>query len=175
MQEQRSRFEELCLPHLDAAYTLARFLVGKDEDAQDVVQEAYLRAFKGFERFRGENARPWLMTIVRNTAYSWIKKHAREANIIRLDPEIDAASAPKPQLESFWEERLRQLHEALSRLPVESREILGLREIEGWSYQKLASALKVPLGTVMSRLSRARERLRREIEGVRNMEAPDEL
>ena len=92
MEEERSRFEELCLPYLDAAYTLARMLVGRDHDAQDVVQEAYLRALKGFKGFRGDNARPWLMTIVRNTAYSWFKKRAKEANVVPFDPEIHATS-----------------------------------------------------------------------------------
>jgi RNA polymerase sigma factor (sigma-70 family) len=175
MEEERSRFEELCLPYLDAAYTLARMLVGRDHDAQDVVQEAYFRALKGFKGMRGDNARPWLMMIVRNTAYSWLKKHANEANIVPFDPAIHSTNLDKPRSEFSDEERIRQLHEALSRLPTESREILALREIEGWSYEQLASALKVPLGTVMSRLSRARQRLRQEFAGVRHTELQDEL
>jgi RNA polymerase sigma-70 factor (ECF subfamily) len=175
MEEKRSTFEELCLPHLDAAYTLARLLVRRDQDAQDVVQEAYIRALKGFKGFRGDNARPWLMMIVRNTAYSWLKKHANELNMVPFDRAIHGTRTGKPLSESSWEERAQQLHEALNRLPVESREILALREIEGWSYERLASALKVPLGTVMSRLSRARQRLRQEFTGVRHTELPDEL
>ena len=165
MEQKRPTFEELCLPHLDAAYSLARLLVGKDEDAQDLVQEAYVRAWKGFKGFRGDSARAWLMMIVRNTAYSWLKKHANEANMVPFDPAIHAATAGEPRTESCREERVQQLHEALNRLPIESREILALREIEGWSYEQLASALKVPLGTVMSRLSRARQRLRQEFGG----------
>ena len=175
MDEERSRFEELCLPHLNAAYSLARMLVGRDHDAQDVVQDAYFRALKAFKGLRGDNARPWLMMIVRNTAYSWLKKHANEANIVPFDPAIHSTSMDKPRSESFYEEQARQLQEALSRLPIESREILALREIEGWSYEQLASALKVPLGTVMSRLSRARQRLRQEFAGVRHTELQDEL
>jgi RNA polymerase sigma-70 factor, ECF subfamily len=175
MEQERPIFEELCLPHLDAAYILARWLVGRDQDAQDVVQEAYVRAFKGFKGFRGDNARAWLMMIVRNTAYSWLKKHAKEANMIPFDPAIHATSTGMPLSESSREERIQQLREAFNRLPIESREILSLREIEGWSYEQLASALKVPLGTVMSRLSRARQRLREEFAGVRHTELQDEL
>jgi RNA polymerase sigma-70 factor (ECF subfamily) len=175
MEQKRPTFEELCLPHLDAAYNLARLLVGSDQDAQDVVQEAYVRAFRGFKGFRGDNARPWLMMIVRNTAYSWFKKHAKEANMVPFDPAIHATSKGKPLSEFYWEERVQQIREAFNRLPIESREILALREIEGWSYERLASALKVPLGTVMSRLSRARQRLRLEFAGVRHTELQDEL
>ena len=175
MREERARFEKLVLPHLDAAYRLARLLVKRHEDAQDVVQDAYVKALKGFERFRGENARAWILMIVRNTAYSWLKKHANEANIVPFDPAIHSTGPDKPRAEFSDEERIRQLHEALGRLPTESREILALREIEGWSYEQLALALKVPLGTVMSRLSRARQRLRQEFAGVRHTECQDEL
>jgi RNA polymerase sigma-70 factor (ECF subfamily) len=115
------------------------------------------------------------MTIVRNTAYSWLKKHAKEANMVPFDQAIHAISTGKPLGESLREERIQQLREAFNRLPVESREILALREIEGWSYERLASALRVPLGTVMSRLSRARQRLREEFAGVRHSESQDEL
>jgi RNA polymerase sigma factor (sigma-70 family) len=175
MEEKRPTFEELCLPHLDAADTLARLLVRRDQDAQDVVQEAYVRALKGFKGLRGDSARPWLMMIVRNTAYSWLKKNANELNMVPFDPAIHATNTGKPISESSQEERFEQLREALNRLPIESREILALREIEGWSYEQLASALKVPLGTVMSRLSRARQRLRQEFSGVRRTELQDEL
>jgi RNA polymerase sigma-70 factor (ECF subfamily) len=115
------------------------------------------------------------MMIVRNTAYSWLKKHAKEANMIPFDPAIHATSTGKPLSDSSGEERVQQIREAFNRLPIESREILSLREIEGWSYEQLASALRVPLGTVMSRLSRARQRLREEFAGVRHRELQDEL
>jgi RNA polymerase sigma-70 factor, ECF subfamily len=167
MQENQSNFEELCLPHLDAAYNLARLLVGGDEDAQDVVQDAYVRALKGFKGFRGDSARPWLLAIVRNVAYSWLKKHAKQSYMVPFDPAIHIRSNGTPLYESSHEERVQQLEEALNRLPIEMRELLVLREIEGWSYKQLASTLNVPSGTVMSRLSRARQRLQQELAWVR--------
>jgi RNA polymerase sigma factor (sigma-70 family) len=154
---------------------LFKHALRSDQDAQDVVQEAYIRALKGFKGFRGDNPRPWLMMIVRNTAYSWLKKHSKEANMVPFDPAIHAISTGKPPSESSREERIQQLREAFNRLPIESREILSLREIEGWSYEQLASALKVPLGTIMSRLSRARQRLREEFAEIRHTELQDEL
>jgi RNA polymerase sigma factor (sigma-70 family) len=104
MEEKRPTFEELCVPHLDAAYILARLLLRSDQDAQDVVQEAYLRALKGFKGFRGANARPWLMMIVRNAGYSWLKKHAKEASMLPFDPAICATNTDKPLSESSREE-----------------------------------------------------------------------
>ena len=174
MEEKQSIFEELCLPHLDAAYNLARWLVGRDEDAQDVVQDAYVRALKGFNGFRGDNARAWLLAIVRNTAYSWLKKHAKQSYMIPFDPAIHARTNDTPLYESSREERVQQLDEALNRLPVKMRELLVLREMEGWSYKQLASILNVPSGTVMSRLSRARQRLHQELAGVRQKQLNDD-
>ena len=163
MEEKRSRFEELCLPHLDAAYNLAYSLVGRDHDAQDIVQEAYIRALKGFKGLRGDNARHWLMMIVRNTAYTWLKMHANERNIFPFDPAIHATTTSKSRSESSWEERVQQLQEALKRLPIEFREILVLRDIEGWSYKQLASALHT------------RQRLRQEVARVQDKESRNEL
>ena len=163
MDEQPSRFEELFLPQLDAAYSLARLLVKRDHDAQDVVQDAYVRAFKGFKEYRGGNPRAWILTIVRNTAYSWLKKHPASADIIPFNESIHHPPAEESPSEGSYEERICRLHEALGRLSVEYREILVLRDIEGWSYKQLASALKLRPGTVMSRLNRARQRLREEI------------
>jgi RNA polymerase sigma-70 factor, ECF subfamily len=148
---------------LDAAYRLARLLVKRDEDAQDVVQDAYIKALKGFEGFRGGNARAWILMIVRNTAYTWLKKHHADHNVIPFDEAVHQPPAEESLSESSYEDRLRQFREALARLPVEFREILVLRDIEGWSYKELASALKLPAGTVMSRLNRARQHLREEI------------
>jgi RNA polymerase sigma-70 factor (ECF subfamily) len=175
VQTEESIFEQLCLPHLDAAYNLARWLVGRDQDAQDIVQEAYVRALKGFKGFRGGHARAWLLAIVRNTAYSWFRKHAKQAYMVPFDPAIHDGTTGEPPSESSHEDRVRQLDEALDRLPFEMREILVLRELERWSYKQLASTLNVPSGTVMSRLSRARQRLQRELAEVRQMEAKDEL
>jgi RNA polymerase sigma factor (sigma-70 family) len=165
---QQARFEELVLPHLDAAYRLARLLVKRHEDAQDVVQDAYIKALKGFERFRGGNARAWILMIVRNTALTWIKKHYADSDVIPFDEAVHQSQTEESLSESFYEERSRQLRESLARLPVEYREILVLRDIEGWSYKELASALNLPLGTVMSRLNRARLRLREEIAKVQS-------
>jgi RNA polymerase sigma-70 factor, ECF subfamily len=136
--------KKLCLPHLDAAYNLARWLVGTDKDAQDVVQDAYVRALKGFKGFRGDNARAWLLAIVRNAACSWLKKHAQQSHTVPFDPAVRATTTGKPQYGASHEERVKHFHEALNRLPVEMREILLLREIEGWSYKQLASTLNLP-------------------------------
>jgi RNA polymerase sigma-70 factor (ECF subfamily) len=171
VREGRARFEELVLPHLDAAYRLARLLVKRHEDAQDVVQDAYIKVLKGIETFRGENARAWILMIVRNTAYTWLKKHHANRYVIPFDEAIHQVPTEESLPESFYEERSRQLREALARLPIESREILVLRDIEGWSYKELASALKLPLGTVMSRLNRARQHLREEIAKVQPRES----
>ena len=162
-----THFEELLLPHLDAAYNLARWLVRGDQDAQDIVQEAYVRAFKGFAGFRGENPRAWLLTIVRNTAYTWIRKHASDENLLPFDEAIHAVAVETTPSESSQENRRQQLEDALHRLPAEFREVLLLFEFEGWSYMAIAKALSLPLGTVMSRLSRARRRLQEELTQVR--------
>jgi RNA polymerase sigma-70 factor (ECF subfamily) len=175
MGQELPRFEELFLPHLDAAYNLARWIVERDQDAQDVVQEAYVRALRSFSGFRGVNPRAWLLTIVRNTAYNWIQKHIREENLIPFDEKVHAVATNEPRSESFYEKRRQQLQEALTRLPPDFREVLVLYEFEGWSYKEMASALNVPIGTVMSRLSRARRRLHDVISEVRDVETEDEL
>jgi RNA polymerase sigma-70 factor (ECF subfamily) len=175
MRDERSLFEELCLPHLDAAYNLARWIVARDHDAQDVVQEAYMRALKGFKGFRGADARAWLLTIVRNTAYTCARKYSHVSNMIPFDEALHSTPADESVPESFYEERKRQLDDALNRLPSEFREVLVLYEIEGWSYKQMASALNLPAGTVMSRLSRARRRLRQELAGVQEANVQNEL
>ena len=170
MEEKPSRFEELLLPHLDTAYNLARRIVGRDQDAQDIVQEAFVRALKGFSKFRGDNARAWLLVIVRNTAYTWIKKHLSHPNVIPFDPAIHTTTIDKPTPETFYEDRQRLLSDAINKLPIELREILVLRDIEGWSYKQLASVLNIPPGTVMSRLNRARQRIREEVAELQHKE-----
>src|SRR4029077_1481485 len=119
-----SRFEQLFLPHLDAAYSLARWIVGRDQDAQDIVQEAYARALKGFSAFRGDNPRAWLLTIVRNTAYSWIKKHLNEAKLIPFEEETHAVPLEVVPSELSQQRRRQLLEAALNRLPTEFREVL---------------------------------------------------
>ena len=175
MEEQQSRFEELFLPQLDAAYSLARLLVKREQDAQDVVQDAYVRALKGFERFRGGSPRAWILMIVRNTAYSWLRKHPGSKVLIPFNEALHRPAMEARPSEGSYEERVRQLHAALARLSVQYREILLLRDIEGWSYKELASALSLPAGTVMSRLNRARQRLRDEIAKAQLKERQDEM
>jgi RNA polymerase sigma-70 factor (ECF subfamily) len=155
-------FEKLFLPHLDGAYNLARWIVERDPDAQAVVQEAFIQASRAFEEFREADARAWLLAIVRNVAHTWIQKRGNNSSMIPFEETIHVASLDKPQPDLFNEHRKRPLHAALSRLPVEFREVLVRREIEGWSYQQLASALNVPSAAVMSRLSQARRHLRQE-------------
>jgi RNA polymerase sigma factor (sigma-70 family) len=154
-------FEQAVLPHLDAAYNLARWLTHDDQDAQDVAQEAYLRAFKFFDGFHGGDSRAWLLTIVRNTCYTWLQQNRANEQTASLDEEVhsdmcDGEDAESIVLESIDRETLR---EALEALPVEFREALILRELEGMSYKEIAQIAGIPLGTVMSRLARARKQL----------------
>lgn len=161
-EDDRQRFEELFLPQLDAGYNLARWIVRDDQDARDVIQNAYVRAFKGFHRFRAEtNSRAWFLTIVRNAAYDCLNRRASEEKLIPYDEEKHADIISINQAEDglVSEERKQQLERALDRLPLELREIIVLYELEGLSYKELAAALEIQVGTVMSRLSRARRRL----------------
>ncbi len=156
-----ARFEQAMLPHMDAAYNLARWLTGNEQDAEDVVQEAYLRAFKFFESFQGENSRTWLLTIVRNTSYTWLHQNRRTANDEVFDEDIHTENCNTHSLEHILLENADRdmLEQALNELPVEFREVIVLRELDGLSYKEIASIIRVPLGTVMSRLARARARL----------------
>ena len=166
--ETRQRFERLALPHLDAAYNLARWLTRNDHDAQDVVQEACLRALRYFETFRGEQARPWLLQIVRHTGYSWLQRN-RADELTGFDahdeahPELEPAApaADEPLAVALRKADRAQINRAIAALPVAYREVLVLRELEEMSYEDIGQIVRVPAGTVMSRLSRARERLRR--------------
>jgi RNA polymerase sigma-70 factor (ECF subfamily) len=154
-------FEEAMLPHLDAAHNLAKWLLRNEQDAQDVVQEAYLRAFRSFGGFHGGNGRAWLLTIVRNTSYTFLKKN-RAADFTTFDEEIHASSDefvnPATTLEHTEDAEL--IKEAINELPAEFREILVLRHQEGLSYKEIADIAQIPPGTVMSRLARARGKLR---------------
>ncbi len=162
-RDQRlAAFEESILPHMDAAYNLARWLTRTNEDAQDIVQESYLRAFRFFAGFRGGDSRSWLLRIVRNTSYTWIEKNrrdgrGREAGEPAEDIESQALAPDALLLQKADTEILRA---ALEDLPEEFREALVLRELEGLSYKEIADICDVPLGTVMSRLARARKLLR---------------
>ncbi len=157
---QLARFEAAVLPHLDAAYTLARYLMRNDHDAEDVVQDACVRALKYFDTFRGEgggtSARAWLLTIVRNTAYSWRKGHRHDALTTEFDETAHSSvvADADPQAKET-------LGRALERLAPEFREVIILRELQGLSYKEISDVAGVPVGTVMSRLSRARAHLQR--------------
>ena len=161
-QESLTSFEAMMLPHLDAAHNLARWLLRNEEDAQDVVQEAYLRAFKSFSGFHGSNGRAWLLTIVRNTSYTLLKKNHAVDLTTAFDEEIHASEheslTPAAILEHSEDAKL--LREAMDELPAEFREILTLRHQEGLSYKEIADITQAPAGTVMSRLARARAKLR---------------
>jgi RNA polymerase sigma factor (sigma-70 family) len=174
-QAHAQRFEELALPHLDAAYNLARWLTRNDHDAHDVVQEAYLRAFKFFAGFHGDNARSWLLAIVRNTCYTWLQQNRGFHANASLDELLDAGEADAvlaavglseegPEKLMLREDDKAVLNRALEQLPEEFREVLVLKELEDLSYREIAAVTGVPLGTVMSRLSRARKLLSKHLQ-----------
>jgi RNA polymerase sigma-70 factor (ECF subfamily) len=161
-KEELMSFEAAMLPHLDAAHNLARWLLRNEQDAQDVVQEAYLRAFRSFSGFHGTNGRAWLLTIVRNTSYTLLKKNRAVDVTTPFDEEIHATGhesvSPATILEHCEDAEL--IREAMDELPAEFREILVLRHQEGLSYKEIADIAQIPLGTVMSRLARARDKLK---------------
>jgi RNA polymerase sigma-70 factor (ECF subfamily) len=161
-EHELASFEEMMLPHMDAAHNLAKWLLRNEQDAQDVVQEAYLRAFKSFGGFHGSNGRAWLLTIVRNTSYTLLKKNKTVDLTTTFDEEIHASSyesvSPVTILEHAEDAEL--IREAMDELPAEFREILALRHQEGLSYKEIADITQIPPGTVMSRLARARGKLK---------------
>lgn len=156
-----AHFEQAVLPHLAAAYNLARWLTRNDHDAEDVVQEAYVRACKFFGTFHGGNSRAWLLTIVRHTCYTWLQDNRGHELMTVFDEEIHSLAGEAANPETLLLQRLDQqlLRQALEELPVEYREVIVLRELEGLSYKEIAHVADLPLGTVMSRLARARKRL----------------
>ncbi len=160
-KEDLRSFEALMLPHLDAAHNLAKWLLRNEQDAQDVVQEAYLRAFKSFAGFHGSNGRAWLLKVVRNTSYTLLKKNRAVDITTTFDEEIHASghdsASPATILEHAEDAEL--IRKAMEELPVDSREILTLRHQEGLSYKEIADVAQILPGTVMSRLARARAKL----------------
>ena len=161
-EHEVASFEETMLPHMDAAHNLAKWLLRNEEDAQDVVQEAYLRAFKSFSGFHGSNGRAWLLTIVRNTSYTLLKKNRAVDLTTTFDEEIHTAGHESVSPATILEhsENAELIKEAMNELPAEFREILTLRHQEGLSYKEIADIAQIPPGTVMSRLARARGKLK---------------
>jgi RNA polymerase sigma-70 factor (ECF subfamily) len=166
VSDERTRFSNVVLPHLGDAYALARWLARNESDAEDIVQEACLRAFRGIAGFGDVNARGWVLTIVRNTAYTWLKKH-RDPKLVGVDNVEDVAPAgadwglgpASPEASLIERADAARLEAAIAALPEEFRETLVLRDVQGLDYRAIAEVTGVPIGTVMSRLARARRRL----------------
>ena len=181
----RTRFEELALPHRDAAYNLAYWIVRNPDDAEDVVQDAYLRAFRAFGGFKGDAMRPWLLAIVRNSAYRVLHDRRRANNVVPFDIDYAAADgadrddfpSPDPSAEAMLiaDGEARRLYAALAELPLAYPDVIILREMESLSYVEIAEIAGLALGTVMSRLSRGRALLREAIERRRAEEEPDAM
>ncbi len=155
------------LPHLDAAHNLARWLTGNDQDAEDVVQEAFLRALRFFGSFRGGDGRSWLLAIVRNTCRDWLRQHRATAAAFDEELHTPDADVETPETLLVQQADRERVRRALEALPIPWREVLILRELEGLSYREIGEVAGIPPGTVMSRLSRARRRLQRELASSR--------
>ena len=161
-EHELASFEAMMLPHMDAAHNLARWLLRNEQDAEDVVQEAYLRAFRSFGGFRGSNGRAWLLKIVRNTSYTLLKKNRAVDLTTTFDEEVHAFGGESLNAATILEhaEDAELIRKAMDALPAEFRDILTLRHQEGLSYKEIADIAQLALGTVMSRLARARAKLR---------------
>jgi RNA polymerase sigma factor (sigma-70 family) len=168
LQDRARQFETIALPHLDAAYNLARWLLRNEQAADDVVQEAYLRALRYFGSFHGDNAKPWLLGIVRNACFTWLQDNRGGEQMLEFDEERDSGeqdlaperSADNPEQLLSRKQDSVALNAAIAGLPGAFREVLILRELEELSYDDIARIVGIPSGTVMSRLSRARALLR---------------
>lgn len=173
--EARARFEGCVLPHLDAAFNLARWILRRRADAEDVAQEAMLRAYRFFGAFHGNDARAWLLQIVRNSCYTWLEKNRPMELMAEFDEEVHVQRSANPESLAIAGDDRERLETALEDLPAKFREILVLRELEGCSYKEIAAITSVPMGTVMSALARARQRLQRALTKPVATEAPREL
>jgi len=178
-----SSFDRLTLQHLNAAYNLALWLVRSESDAEDIVQESYMLAFRGFHGFSGTDAKPWLLAIVRNTAYRWLSNRRRSANVISLDEAFGgpgeesveaqiASEDPTPEAQLIGEVDRGLVRSALVELPPIFREVIILREIEGLAYREISQVTGAPLGTVMSRLARGRRELRKTLTRMMDKDKP---
>ena len=157
--EEWLRFEQLVLPHVDAAFNFARWLLRSRADAEDAAQEALLRACRFFRGFHGGDARAWLLQIVRNTCYSWLEKNRPRELMVEFNEELHQQPVATPESIAIADEDRERLTRGLETLPPRFREVLVLRELEGCSYKEIAAIASIPLGTVMSSLSRARRQL----------------
>ena len=177
MKTLLQNFEEAALPHLGAAYNLARWLTRDETDAEDVVQETYLRAFRHFGSFHGGHGRPWLLAIVRNTCYTWMQHNRSPELTIPLDNDMHEIESKdlNPEALLLQSADAQMVRQALEDLPVEFREVIVLREWEGLSYKQIADVVDIPMGTVMSRLARARKRLQESLASRGNKETSGEL
>lgn len=158
-------FEHTMLPHLDAAYNLARWLLRHEQDAEDAVQEAFLRAYRAFDRFRGGDGRAWLLTIVRNVCFTQLRRDRPSGAREVFDDELHGGSLDPGEVNAIaWREtKTAQLQRALEQLAPEFREVIVLHEIEGLAYREIAQVAEIPIGTVMSRLARGRQKLQAEL------------
>ena len=177
MEKLLQNFEGATLPHLGAAYNLARWLTRNETDAEDVVQEAYLRAYKHFGGFHGGDGRPWLLAIVRNTCYTWMQHNRSPELMVPLDDDLHEIESKdlNPEALLLQSADTQMVRQALEELPIEFREVIVLRELEGLSYKQIADVAEIPLGTVMSRLARARKRLQQILTNHGNKETSKEL
>jgi RNA polymerase sigma-70 factor (ECF subfamily) len=157
--QERERFERLVMPHQDAAFNLARWLLRRREDAEDVTQDAMVRAYRFFGGFHGGEPRAWLLQIVRNACYTWIEKNRAADLMTEFDESAHHSAGATPEAAAVASNERERLMKALESLPPRSREVLVLRELEGCSYKEIAAISSIPIGTVMSTLARARERL----------------
>jgi len=176
--QERARFEQLVLPHLDAAFNLARWILRGRNDAEDVAQEAMLRAFRFFRGFQGGDVRAWLLQIVRNSCYTWLEKNRPMELTTEFDEELYPQPGVTPESLAIAGDNRERLTRALEALPPRFREVLVLRELEGCSYKEIAAITSMPIGTVMSALARARHRLERALapaNAMRSREASREL
>jgi RNA polymerase sigma-70 factor (ECF subfamily) len=169
--QDQVRFETLVLPHLDAAHNLARWLLRGGADAEDVTQEAMLRAYRFFGGFHGGDVRAWLLQIVRNTCFSWMEKNRHGKDMTEFDEELHGPPSPNPETLAIAANSRGRLTRALEGLPPRFREVIVLRELEGCSYKEIATITSIPIGTVMSTLSRARRQLQLALVGPVNKEA----
>jgi RNA polymerase sigma-70 factor (ECF subfamily) len=164
---KRDLFEQAVIPHLNAAYNLARWLTRNGDDAEDLVQEAFLRAFRSFDTFAGQDARAWLLAVVRNTCFTFLRKKGDQPTA-EFDEQVHSGADPSPNAETVLlnQAALGSLQGCLEALPLEFREAIILRELEELSYKEISDVAGVPVGTVMSRIARGRKRLQQCLAGA---------